>query len=102
MRCNNLVYKCIFKEIKLNFKSSLHVSYGLFFILFSIGAIFGGIEPIQDSLSPVVSGYASNVEDDNSCMHSQSFVSDIFSTTQFCITVENICLYLRFPSFVVA
>ena len=35
---------------------------------FSIGAIFGGIEPILGSLSPVVSGGASNVEDNNSCV----------------------------------
>ena len=53
---------------------------------FSIGAIFGGIEPIQGSLSPEVSGDAFNVEDNNSCMYSRSFVSDVFFTTQFCAT----------------
>ena len=37
---------------------------------FSIGAIFGGIEPILGSLSPVVSGGATNVEGSNSCMYS--------------------------------
>ena len=45
---------------------------------FLIGAIFGGIEPIRGSLSPEVSGDASNVEDNNSCMYSRSFVSDVF------------------------
>ena len=84
---NNLVYKCIFQKIKLNFKSSFYVSYGFFFIwfLFLIGAIFGGIEPILGSSS----GDASNVEDNNSCMYSQSFVSDIFFTTQFCVTLKK-------------
>ena len=53
---------------------------------FLIGAIFGGIEPIRGSLSPEVSGDASNVEDNNSCMYSRSFVSDVFFTTQFCAT----------------
>ena len=52
---------------------------------FSIGAIFGGIEPILGSSS----GDASNVEDNNSCMYSRSFVSDIFFTTQFCVTFEK-------------
>ena len=69
---------------------------------FSIGSIFGGIELILRSLSPVVLGDASNVEDNNSCMYSRSFVSDIFFTTQFCVTLEKMCLYLQFPSFVVA
>ena len=59
---------------------------------FSIGAIFGGIELIQGSLSPEVSGDASNVEDNNSCMYSRSFVSDIFFITQFCVTLEKMCL----------
>ena len=68
---------------------------------FSTGAIFGGIEPILGSLSPVVSGDASNVEDNNSCIYSPSFVSDIFFTTQFCVTLKTICLYLPFPSFLV-
>ena len=45
---------------------------------FSTGAMFGGIEPILGSLSPAVSGDASNVEDNNSCIYSPSFVSDIF------------------------
>ena len=45
---------------------------------FSIGAIFGVLEPVLGSLSPVVSGGASNVEDNNSYMYSRSFVSDIF------------------------
>ena len=61
---------------------------------FSIGAIFGGIEPILGSLSPVVSGDASNVEDNSLCMYSQSFVLDIFFTTQFCITLEKICIFI--------
>ena len=69
---------------------------------FSIGAIFGGIKPILGSLSSVVSGDASNVEDNSFCMYSQSFVLDIFFTTQFCITLGKICLYLHFPSFIVA
>ena len=56
---------------------------------FSTGAIFGRIEPILGSLSPVVSGDASNVEDNNSCMYSRSFVSDIFFTTQFCVTLKK-------------
>ena len=55
---------------------------------FSIGAIFGGIEAILGILSPVVSGDASS--------------ADIFFTVQFYFTLEKICLYLRFPSFVVA
>ena len=69
---------------------------------FSIGVISGGIEPILSSLSPVVSGDASNMKDNNSCMYSRSFVSDIFFTTQLCVTLETICLYLCFTSFAVA
>ena len=69
---------------------------------FWVGAIFGGIEPILGSLSLVVSVDASNVEDNNSCIYSRSFVLDIFFTTQFCVTLEKICLYLRFLSFVAA
>ena len=48
---------------------------------FSVGAIFGGIEPILGILSPEVSGDASNVEDNNLCLYSQSFVLHIFFTT---------------------
>ena len=68
---------------------------------FTIGALFGGIEPILGSLSPEVSG-VDKVEDNNSCIYSRSFVSDIFFTTQFCITLEKICFYLRFQSSVLA
>ena len=50
---------------------------------FSNGAIFGGVELILGSLSPIVSGDASNVEDNSSCMYSRSFVSDIFSQPNF-------------------
>ena len=67
---------------------------------FSIGAIFGGIEPILGSLSPVVSGDASNVKDIRLCMYSQSILG-IFFTTQFSVTLEKICLYFCFPSFAV-
>ena len=52
-----------------NFKLSFHVFYGFF---------LGGIEPILGSLSPAVSGDASNVEDNNSCMYSRSFVFGYF------------------------
>ena len=69
---------------------------------FSIWAIFGGIEPIVGSLSPVMSWDDSNVEDNNLCIYSRSFVSDIFFTTQLCVTLEKNCLYLCFPSFIVA
>ena len=69
---------------------------------FSIGAIFDRIEPILGSLLTAVSGDVSNVKDNNSCMYSQSSVSNIFFTTQFCVTLEKICLYLRFPSFALA
>ena len=68
---------------------------------FLIGEIFGGIKPILVSLSPVVSGDASNVEDNNFFIYSQFFVSQNFFTTHFCINLEKICLYLRPPSFVV-
>ena len=50
---------------------------------FSVGAIFGGFEPILGSLSPVISGDACNVEDNNSFIYSRP-------------------LYQRFLSFVVA
>ena len=69
---------------------------------FSVAAIFGGIEPILGSLSPLVSEDASNVEDSNSFMYIRHFASDIFLTTQFSVTLEKICLYLRSQSFVAA
>ena len=50
---------------------------------FPIGAIFGGIEPIRGSLSPLVSADASNVEVSNSCLYSRSFVSEIFLQRDF-------------------
>ena len=42
------------------------------------------------------------MEDNSSFMYSRSFVSEIFLTTQFCVTLEKNCLHIHFPSFVVA
>ena len=51
---NNLVYKYIFQEINqiLNWVFIFSMTSSL--SDFSIGAVFGGIEPILGSLSPVV------------------------------------------------
>ena len=48
------------------------------FSAFSIGEIFSGIEPIIGSLSPLVSGDASNIKDNNSLMYFPSSVPDVF------------------------
>ena len=69
----------------------------------SIVAVICGIEAILGSLSPLVSGDAFNMEDNNSFMYSQFYSSDIFFSTRFCnfffFLLKN--LYLRSPSFVV-
>ena len=66
---------------------------------FSIGEIFGRIEPILGSLSPVMSGDASNVEDSNSCMYSGSFVSDIFFHNSFLRHFRKNLFVSSFPIF---
>ena len=68
------------------------------FLVFWLGQHFGGIKPILGT-SCVRDASNGNI---TLLMYSQSFVSDIFSTTQFCITLEKICLHLHSPSFVVA
>ena len=63
MLCNNLVYNCIFQEIKSNFKSSFHVFYGFFFIWFFNWDNIWWDQTNSSYVSPVVSGDDSNVED---------------------------------------
>ena len=53
------------------------------FSAFSIGEIFGGIEPVIGSLSPLVSGDASNVKDNNSLMYLPSSVPDVFFSNPY-------------------
>ena len=50
----------------------------------SIVAVICGIEAILGSLSPLVSGDAFNMEDNNSFMYSQFYSSDIFFSNRFC------------------
>ena len=50
-----------------------------------IVAVICGIEAILGSLSPLVSGDAFNMEDNNSFMYSQFYSSDIFSQSDFAI-----------------
>ena len=71
------------------------------FSAFSIGEIFSGIEPIIGSLSPLVSGDASNVKDNNSLMYFPSSVPDVFFSNPYLCHFRNICSYLRFQPFVV-
>ena len=90
MLCNNFVYKCIFQEIKSRFKSKIHVFYGFLFIWFSTRAVFGKIEPIVGSLSPLLSVDASKVEVNNSFLYSRCFVLDIFSQRNFVSLSKNL------------
>ena len=64
---------------------------------FSIGAIFGEIEPILGSLPSLASGNTFSVQDNNLFMYCRSFVLNIFSQP----SLEKNCLYLCSPSFAV-